>query len=175
VSTLRLSSPVKLIASVIYHNPEIAYEALERLSQLFGKMDFISEVLPFTHTQYYYPEMGKPLFRRFVSFQELIYPGQLPKIKINTNALEQNYALDGKRQVNIDPGYLTPERLILATGKNYTHRVYLKDGVYADLTLIYQKGDFQDLPWTYPDYATKQVKEILKLIRKKYLYQRKGR
>ncbi|MCD6320053.1 MAG: DUF4416 family protein [Candidatus Desulfofervidaceae bacterium] len=175
MSVLKPPLPAKLIMSLIFHEPEQYKQVIEELSHLFGSLDFISEVLPFDHTDYYYAEMGKPLWRRLISFESLISPEDLPSIKNKTNALEKNFTREGKREVNIDPGYLTAERLVLATGKNYTHRIYLKDGVYADLTLIYQKGDFQPLPWTYPDYAGESIKGLLRLIRKKYLYQRKER
>jgi len=173
MSILKLPPPAKLVMSLIFRVPEVYQKVLIDLSQLFGPLDLISEVLPFDQTDYYYPEMGKPLWRRLISFKKLILPDELPDIKIKTNKLEEKYADAGKRQVNIDPGYITAERLVLATGKNYTHRIYLKDGVYADLTLIYQKGDFQSLPWTYPDYASDSLKKILRMIRKKYLLQRK--
>ena len=175
MSTLKLPTPAKLVMSLIFHQKDIAEAVIQELTTLFGPIDFISEILPFDHTDYYYPEMGQPLWRRLLSFLELISPQELPTVKVKTNALEQKYTISQKRQVNIDPGYLTAERLILATGKNYTHRIYLKDGVYADLTLIYQKGDFQALPWTYPDYASEPIKEILRLMRKKYLFQRRER
>jgi len=173
MSELKPPSPVKLIMSIIFHEKNIFLPVIERLTKLFGEIDFISEILPFNHTDYYYEEMGSPLFRRLISFVELIFPDELPAIKIKTNELEKAYMIKGKRQVNIDPGYICAERLVLATGKNYTHRIYLKDGVYADLTLIYQKGNFNPLPWTYPDYASEPLKGLLKLIRKRYLEQRK--
>jgi hypothetical protein len=117
--------------------------------------------------------MGGPLSRCLLSFEHLISPDELSAIKVETNSLEKKFAQKGKRGINIDPGYLTPERLVLATGKNYTHRIYLRDGVYADLTLIYQSGEFQPLPWTYLDYASEPLKGLLELIRKNYLLQRK--
>ena len=86
-------------------------------------------------------------------FQDLVEQIALAEIKRHTNSIEQTYALEGKRQLNLDPGYLLYERFVLASGKNFTHRVYIGNMIYADLTLIYQKGAFQTLPWTYPDYA----------------------
>lgn len=175
MSVLKPPPPAKLIISLIFHQEDLCKQVVEALGRLFGSPDFISEILPFDHTDYYYAEMGSPLWRRLLAFTSLISPEDLAAIKVKTNALEKEFAKEGKRQVNIDPGYLTAERLVLATGKNYTHRIYLKDGVYADLTLIYQKGDFRSLPWTYPDYAGETIKQLLRLIRKKYLYQLKKR
>jgi hypothetical protein len=95
----------------------------------------------------------------------------LADIKCFTNDLEDRSSAEGKRLINVDPGYLLPERFVLATGKNYTHRIYLKAGIYADLTLIYYKGQFRPLEWTYPDYAGEPVIGFLESVRDKYLYQ----
>jgi hypothetical protein len=97
----------------------------------------------------------------------------LPDVKLMTNGLEDEFATDGKRLVNIDPGYLLAERFVLATGKNYTHRMYLRAGIYGDLTLVYQKGGFQGLDWTYPDYAGEEIIRFLQCVRDRYLYQMK--
>ncbi len=170
MSQLEPAKPVKLIMSVIFKEKDICEKVFHEF-KTFGEMDFISEVFPFDFTDYYCKEMGSPLSRRFIGFSKLIPPECLPEIKIKTNQIELAYSKDGKRQANIDPGYISAERLVLATGKNYTHRIYLNNGVYADLTLIYQDGDFRPLPWSYPDYASPKIREIFKLIRKKYLFQ----
>jgi hypothetical protein len=97
----------------------------------------------------------------------------LPDIKLATNDIEDRSALDKRRQINIDPGYISKAHLILATGKGYTHRPYLRDGIYADLTLIYQGKKFCPLPWTYPDYAEGEQISMFSKIRAKYLSQLK--
>ena len=97
--------------------------------------------------------MGSPLFRRLFGFKQLIQQHDLGQIKLTTNSIEHQYSSGNKRLVNIDPGYLLHERFVLATGKNYSHRIYIGKGIYADLTLIYCHGRFESLPWTYPDYA----------------------
>ena len=171
MSHLKKSKPVKLIMSIIFKEKEILNAVMRELSSIFGQMDFVSEILPFDFTDYYCKEMGKPLKRQFISFLKLIPPEILPKIKLETNQVELKYTRDGKRQANIDPGYISAERLVLATGKNFTHRIYLNDGVYADLTLIYQNKNFRPLSWTYPDYVSPKIREIFKQIRKKYLLQ----
>jgi hypothetical protein len=112
--------------------------------------------------------MGAPLFRRLFAFEKLIQQSTLAQIKVRTNQIEQHYGRDGKRSVNIDPGYLLQERFVLASGKNYSHRIYLSEGIYADLTLIYHQGRFQPLPWTYPDYADGPILGVLERIRHKY-------
>jgi hypothetical protein len=131
--------------------------------------------LLFDHTDYYEPEMGAPLFRRVMAFCNLIEQDSLADIKLFTNDLEKRLSRQGRRRVNIDPGYLLAERFVLATGKNYTHRVYLRAGIYADLTLIYHEGRFQALDWTYPDYAGEAVIDFLKSVRDRYIYQMRQR
>ena len=104
-----------------------------------------------------------------IAFKDLIKQDDLARIKIITNAIEEKFSQDNSRKVNFDPGYMLGERFVLATGKNYTHRIYLGLKIYADLTLIYQKGAFQTLPWTYPDYAAPDMLLFLNQVRNKYL------
>ncbi len=165
------SEKAKLLASLFSGDTGIIEKTAELLSGEYGPIDYISKPLSFSYTDYYEKEFGDSLSRRFISFERLISPEFLPEIKLWTNRLEKSLSVNGRRSVNIDPGYLARPHLILATGKGYSHRPYLRDGIYADLTLIYQKGDFHVLPWTYPDYADKQTREILLCIRQKYLLQ----
>jgi hypothetical protein len=115
--------------------------------------------------------MGDLLLRRFASFDRLIRQEELASIKVQTNELEAEKTTKGNRRVNIDPGYLVAERLVLASGKNYGHRIYLGSGIYADLTLVYRDKDYQPLAWTYPDYGEEKVRRWLRAIREKYLIQ----
>lgn len=163
--------PAKLFVSVISPFPERIASVLSELADRYGIMDFVSELLPFDYTEYYYSEMGRPLFRRFASFDDLISQEELPQIKVQTNLLETEQSEGGNRSVNIDPGYLLAERLVLASGKNYAHRIYLSAGIYADLTLVYRDSDYRPLPWTYPDYAEPKVRIWLQALRQKYLLQ----
>ena len=96
------------------------------------------------------------------------------EIKRTTNKIENGYLQDGKRQVNIDPGYISLERLVLATGKNYTHRIYLSKGIFADLTLIFHKGSFSPLQWTYEDYASPEIIAFFNDVRDRYKGQLRG-
>lgn len=141
----------------------------------FGQLDFLSEAHMFTYTSYYDKEMGEGIHRQVCSFAELVRPEALADIKQFTNKLESQFLSGGRRQVNIDPGLLSEERLVLATGKNFTHRIYLRDGIYADLTLIYTKGGYKPLPWTYPDYQEPRLHVFLKGLRHKLIFQRRGR
>lgn len=165
--------PAKLIASLFTADSSIIDETLKRLREHWGDTDYLSETIPFNYTNYYAEEMGAHLMRRFVSFRKLIPPDTLPDIKLYTNSIEKHFSINHRRRVNIDPGYITPERLVLATGKNYSHRIYLRDGIYADLTLIFKKDSFRPLEWTYPDYATSQIIELMNTIRKRYIEQLK--
>ncbi len=149
--------------------------ALQDLVRLFGPMDFVTQPEPFSYTSYYEKEMGGGLLRVYGSFESLVDPETLPEIKWITNEMEERTAVNGCRRVNIDPGLLSEERLVLATGKNYTHRIYLRKGIYADLTLIFRNGAYRALPWTYPDYADPRTRYWFGLMRGILLVQRGGR
>jgi hypothetical protein len=165
--------PAKLAASVLAGDRSRIVSALEALSEEFGRIDFLSEYLPFDFTDYYEREFGKGLERRIASFEKPVSPDSLADIKRMTNRLEEADAEKGQRRVNIDPGLLSEFNFVLATGKGYAHRVFLRDGIWADLTLIYRAGEFLPLEWTYPDYAGEKIREILKKIRMKYICQLK--
>jgi hypothetical protein len=156
--------------SLITSSDPLIDQGIEDLSGDFGPVDFISERFSFHYTEYYTPEMGSGLFRRFITFENLIPRERLPEIKQRTNRLEARMAKpDGKRQINIDPGYLCMEHVILATTKGYTHRPYLRDGIYADLTLIFRNKSYQPLEWTYPDYREEKVIQLFNQLRRVYL------
>jgi hypothetical protein len=172
MSAPRSPKPVRLVMSLIYQDQALIDPLMQELRREFGEMELIGQELSFDHTRYYASEMGTELFRRFVAFRDLIARERLPSIKLQTNELEKKFSrAGGGRRVNIDPGYLTPENLILATGKNYSHRVYLNEGIYADLTLIFQDGSYQPLPWTYPDYRSGEIVTLMNTVRSKYLLQ----
>ncbi|MDH5715842.1 MAG: DUF4416 family protein, partial [Candidatus Aminicenantes bacterium] len=120
--------PVKLIFGIISGFQQLIEEIAEPLTLRYGPIDYRSPIIPFTFTDYYTPQMGENLLRRFISFQQLIEPDLLPEIKVHSNQLEEEYALRSsqvKRPINLDPGYLTATSLILASTKNYAHRVPL--------------------------------------------------
>jgi hypothetical protein len=168
--------PAKLFMSLITSEEDILQKGVGDLQEIFGEIDFISEVLPFHFTDYYAQEMGDDLFRRFITFTSLISRALLPEIKLRTNHLEEKYSTRvGHRHINIDPGYLCLEHVILATTKGYTHRPYLREGIYADLTLIYRKKSYQPLEWTYPDYRQSEVIRLFNQFRKTYLEDLKRR
>ncbi len=164
---------VKLISSLFSPKKKFLERAIDQLTDFFGPVDWISPELLFDRTKYYAGEMGWPLFRRFVSFEALVPSDYIVEAKLTTNKVEQQYLHEGNRKINIDPGYISPERLILATGKNYIHRVYLTKGIFADLTLIFKRGGFRTLEWTYPDYAEPDIIEALNSVRGQYMKQLK--
>lgn len=165
--------PVKPVVSMLLARQDLRPAVVERLSGYFGPPDLVGPWWPFTATDYYTPEMGPGLGRLLVSFLHLGDPAQLANWKVFTNDIEAQLSLGGRRLVNLDPGYVTRERLILATGKNFSHRIYLDHGIYGDLTLLYGRGAFQTLPWTFPDYTQGPLPDLLLLVRKKYLWQLK--
>ena len=158
-----------LISGLIYKKGLDLQEILSDISSDFGEIMDVSETVPFSWTNYYEREMGKGLLRCFLSFKGLVEQDVLPDIKHIAMDIEEKWSLEGKRMVNIDPGILTAERLVLATTKNYTHRIYLGKGIYADLTLIFQNKNFRELPWTYPDYKSRLCIDFLMGARRKYL------
>jgi hypothetical protein len=174
-----MSSPsepedVKRIVSLISRERGSLDRALRELEPRFGPADWKSRLLPFDRTRYYEREMGGPLVRRFAAFQRLVRPEEMVGDKLETARLEDRHKEDGRRTVNVDPGYISLERLVLATGKNYTHRIYLSRGVYADLTLVFHRRSFRPLPWTYPDYADQEAIEMFNEIRARYKMQLRG-
>lgn len=168
------SEQVKLISSVFSNEKSLIEKVLDQLEEKLGPIGWKSPWLLFDRTRYYEREMGWPLHRLFIFFKNLITPEDIIEIKIFTNSLENEYRQDGKRRINIDPGYISLERLVLATGKNYTHRIYLSKGIYADLTLIYHRGSFRPLEWTYKDYTDPNVISFLNSERERYKMQIRG-
>lgn len=175
MSAPREPAGAKLVAGLLFKNFEDQTHILDLMTDRFGQLDLLTEARAFTYTDYYEKEMGPSLYRRLASFTALVQPEVLPDIKLFTNDLEMRFADGHRRRVNLDPGLLSVERLVLATGKNFTHRVYLRDGIYADLTLIYQNGSYRPLPWTYPDYGAAQTLHFLGVLRQKLIYQHTNR
>jgi len=173
MSLPREPDPVKLIASLFSPEKGLLDRVVDELSGMFGMVDWISPECFFDRTRYYEKEMGWPLHRRFISFERLIRPEQLVSIKLRCNEVEKRYLHEGKRRINVDPGYISPERLVLATGKNYVHRIYLSKGIYADLTLVFRKGYFEPLAWTYKDYSDPVTRGHFRKLRDIYMIQRR--
>ncbi|MEW6447022.1 MAG: DUF4416 family protein [Bacillota bacterium] len=160
--------PVKPVVSVFTGQEELFLEAEKALKARLGEADFISAPLLFNKTRYYEKEMGTGLKRRFYSFSRLIDPCELVSLKLYTMELEEAWRTRGKRRVNIDPGYVSLAKLVLATTKDNVHRIYLGNKVYAEVTLFFKHGRFHPWPWTYPDYASAEYRQIFERIREIY-------
>jgi len=166
VGIARIPKRVKLIVGLIARDADLLAtikKALERA--LRNKVDLESGVMDFIHTGYYAEEMGCNLKRKFLSFRKPIDLKNAYAVKLKTNAIERRFSKDGKRAVNIDPGYLDLSKLVLFSTKDYTHRIYLNKGIYAEITLFYKDKTFRAWPWTYPDYKTDEYIDLFNKIR----------
>ncbi|MBI5144696.1 MAG: DUF4416 family protein [Candidatus Omnitrophica bacterium] len=167
--------PVKLIIGFIFREESVMSKVEALLKRYFGKIDFASESLSFAHTNYYTPEFGGSLKKKFISFQKLVLPERLSVIKRITNSIEKKFSSQGQRLINLDPGYLDLGKLVLASTKDYKHRIYLNKGIYAEITLYYEKNTFKPWDWTYPDYRTPEYINIFNRIREIYAQQIKDK
>jgi len=171
MGVIRTYPPVKLFAAVTISDKTLWPSLIEKLEKLYSGVDYQIDWYLFNHTKFYEEEMGRNLTKRMVSFTELIWAEKLPDIKIATNKIEADFAEQNKRKVNIDPGYLNASRIVLATTKDYGHRVYLGRGIFGDVHLRYINHHFQPSEWTYPDYKERLVLEFFEEARKKYMFQ----
>jgi hypothetical protein len=179
MGTPTLPPPVKLIIGLL--SPDIALftQATAKLQEAYGSIDVESAVFPWNTTNYYREEMGEHLSRKFVAFEPLVSPEVLVRIKLETNILEG--MLSGitspstPRRVNLDPGYLDATKLVLASTKNQAHRIYLAQGIYAEVTLLYHHGEFHPFLYTYTDYRWPETHEFLRRVRSRYLEQLRTR
>jgi hypothetical protein len=172
VAEVKEHKPTKLVVGMFTNRLKLFEEVLRILRKKYGPIDYESPLLPFDKTDYYEEEFGKDLKRKFYSFKRLIKAEELPRIKILTNNLEKKFGgKRGNRSINLDPGYLAPAKLVLATTKDYQHRIYYGKGIYGEVTLRYKKKSFIPWEWTYPDYRTKGCIEIFNHIRKIYMEQ----
>jgi hypothetical protein len=193
---------VKLFIGILAANETALAAAVKAISKSFGVIDLTSNVWPFTQTDYYKDELGPNALRQFVSLEKLIDPGKLAKIKHTTNKIEQELARslnviasdsssaaqakeEAKqsqsseaqknlpRPVNLDPGVIEPSKLILATTKNYSHRIYIGNKMFAEVTLIYEKGAWRHFDYTYPDYRQPDYHNFFTKVRSRLMEQLK--
>lgn len=169
MGVVHLPPPVKLFCALLVA-PSIASENVETvLEQSFGAIMLRSARLPFTQTTYYAHEMGERLTRVYVAFDPLVSIAELAAVKHTTNRLEAIWAINGKRRrVNLDPGYLDLAKVVLATTKDYTHRLYIGAGMFAEVTLQYHQKSFQPWNWTYPDYRLPTTLTFFNQLREHY-------
>lgn len=165
-------TPSLLFSGFIYKESKIFENLKKDLINLWSSTFEESEEFPFDITDYYFKEMGEPLFRKFILFEKILKdPSKIVEIKLQALELEKKYSLEGKRSINIDPGYLNNFQVVITTFKRFSHRIYLGRGVYAHLEYIYKKKSPSPLPWTYPDFLQENY---IKLFKKWYeIYQEK--
>ncbi len=153
-----------------YFYPEIKPLLIDE----FGEIDYESKTLDFgKFTFYYKEEMGGDLKGRLISFKELIHPHEIVNVKLKTLRIERIFSVEGKRKVNIDPGYINNTQFVLSTTKHWGNRIYLSKGIYAEVTLMFVNGHFVPFEHTYPNYKTKEYIEELEKIRNIYKSKRK--
>jgi hypothetical protein len=166
----------KLFAGVLACSEKLFPDVKAKLEKLFGHTNLESETLVFNSTDYYEPQMGKDLKRKFYSFEKLVEQDSLAEAKLSANRLEEEFSgMHGvKRPINIDPGLLLPSKLILASCKDFSHRIYVGKGVYGEITLQYVNDSFRILPWTFPDYHREEYHAFFAAVRQKYMHQLKS-
>jgi hypothetical protein len=173
--TLKKPSPAKLVIGILAADDDCLSAARQAIEGRFGPLDLVSDVWPFDKTDYYKDQTGEHILRQFVATQCLISPAKLAKIKHLTNRLEQRLAsklaIGLARPVNLDPGLIEPAKLVLATTKNYSHRIYIGKKIYAEVTLIFDKGNWQPMPYTYPDYKQPCYHDFFEQVRRRLLEQ----
>jgi hypothetical protein len=160
--------PVKLLCGVLYSEEALLQKAIDLLVQRYGPVDYKSPLFPFDITDYYQPEMGATIWRLFVSFTLPVNPGSLARIKVECNEIEDMLAVDDQRKVNLDPGYMDYDKVVLASAKYNAHKIYLDLGIYADLTLRYEKGKYIPSPYAFPDFKNGAYEPVFLHIRAKY-------
>lgn len=140
-----------------------------RIEKDYSPLDLATNPMLFDHSAYYEPEMGPNLLRQWISMTQPLLPTELVGVKLDTNRLEGLWATaGGKRSVNLDPGYITQSKVILATTKDYDHRIYVADGIYEEVTLHFRRpAGFEPWPWTYPDYKTQTAIDFFNAAREK--------
>jgi hypothetical protein len=176
---IKSPNPVQPFCGIIFSDNRLMDPIREKLHRVLGPIDFESAVIDFSYTNYYQQEMGTGLKRWFVAFEQLIPPDELIRIKVDTNSIEKEFAAESvsgaTRPVNLDPGYVAPSRMILASTKDFNHRIYLGRGIYAEITLNFTNKSYSPYPWTYPDYQTLEYISFFNEIRRRLMEKTKNR
>ena len=158
MGSIKTPASVRLFTGVLYSDARFLERGVEALAERFGAVKCRSPVFYFDFTDYYEKEMGKGLRKVFIAFEEHIEADELADIKKFTNSLEKRLALKGdgtvRRRVNIDPGYVDMSKVVLASTKNRYQRIYLREGVYGEVTLLLKVKTCEPLQWTYMDFRT---------------------
>lgn len=164
--------PVKLFIALTYHDSNVYNTILEGLKEKFGSIDEAYHYDFSQFTDHYEDEIGKPLKKTIVTFDSLIAKDEFPELKIYSNQIEKKNADENeypiKRNINIDPGYLTEAKVVLMTTKNFSHRIYISKGIFGELALNFRGESFSKNSWTYPDYASTEIIEFFNDVRERY-------
>ncbi len=175
MGSINQPTAVALLVAAFSADPEALTWTQKKLEERFGPVAHRSQPFDFVETDYYEASMGKGLQKPFFVMQNLIDPGALAEIKRLTNRWEEEYATLSEsktssgsqieRPLNLDPGYLTLAKLVLASTKDHAHRIYLAEGIYAEITLTYRKKKWQSHPWTFPDYQRSEYQDFFSTCR----------
>lgn len=173
--TLKKPEPVKLIIGILAANETALNAAVEMIKDKFGKCDLESQAWPFRHTEYYAKETGSEILKKFITIEKPIKPGKLAAIKLKTNKMEAKLAkmpgIGFSRPVNLDPGYIEPSKLVLASTKNFSHRIYIGKKIWAEVTLVYNKGKWISFEYTFPDHREERYHGFFSKVREKLVEQ----
>ena len=163
------SPQVKMVMGIIHPTElEPSIGIYELLADEFGPIDYKGPFISFADTPYYEKEFGEQLVRRWIGFQELIFPENLPDLKLRSSKLEKKLSVGKSRQYNLDPGYLDSDKLVLASFKRGPFKLYMGKGVWADMLLSYAKGKFHAFPWSFTDFCDDRYHKSLTVMREKF-------
>lgn len=167
---MRVKEPqaVKYFIGALYSDKTLLEKATNECERQIGEIDLRSEAFLFDKTSYYEKEMGSAIYRMVLSFETLRSPGELANLKVLCNRIEDEFAVEGSRKVNLDIGYMDFHKLVLASAKYNGQKIYLDQGIYADTTLIFESGAFIPLENTFPDFKSGRYNAMLMDIRNKY-------
>ncbi|MCE5185999.1 MAG: DUF4416 family protein [Planctomycetaceae bacterium] len=176
---MRPVQPVKLLVGILACDEQALTACHAPLVKAFGPADLVSQVWPFDLTEYYKDEAGPAMVRQFMAFERLIDPGQIAEIKHQTNRMERELAAALQtpypRPINLDPGYIEPSKLVLASTKNFAHRIYLGRQMYAEVTMTYTKGKWETFAFTFPDFKSGRYNDFLSSVRERVVQQLRDR
>ena len=161
-------SYAKLIIGAIYSDSQWLLKAKSAMQRQSWEIQHLSQVFPFDQTDYYSTEMGEGLKRCFLSIKGLQSLELTTDWKLKTVEIEQQLSNKGKRRINLDPGYLDLSRVVLLSGKEGSHKIYLRNGVWADLVLLKEKGGYRNFPWTFPDIRTGRYDDFFLQLRAEF-------
>lgn len=159
------ATQAKLVMGIMYADEQLFARVIYSLIQKFGPIQLNGPTVLFNFTEYYAEEMGQDLKKTYISFAQTIKREQLSEIKVFTNKIEETFSKENKRRINIDPGYVTEQQFVLASAKEHPHRIYLSNGIYAQLILVYTKQGWTAVEKTFADYQQKEVQEFLVTVR----------